>query len=78
MNYSKKQWPKFYSFDLEDAISLAKASMLDENTMYRADFHAADIAQYNPKHPSIKNVKALGKLYEQFSKKAIKLKRGIK
>ena len=51
----------FYSTDLQDALSLAHAS-IEEGPLIllgRADFHAADIAQYNKKHSAIKKLKKL-------------------
>lgn len=51
----------FYSTDLQDALSLAYASVEEGpyTLIERAAFHAADIAQYNKKHPAIKKLKKL-------------------
>lgn len=47
--------PKPYSTSLDDALSLADATLGEgpDTIVQRADFHATDIAQYDPAHPSI-------------------------
>jgi hypothetical protein len=52
---------KFYSRDLEDAISLAKCSMLEGPTtvIERAEFHIEDIRQYNPNNLFIQEILCL-------------------
>lgn len=75
-----KQKTEFYSLGLNDAISLAYASMEGGHTVIiqRADFHAADIARYDAKHPTIKTLKALKASAEKFETNYSKLMRGLK
>lgn len=60
----------FYSTDLQDALSLAYASIEEGplTLLERADFHAADIAQYNKKHKVIKRLKNLKLAALRYSK----------
>lgn len=68
---------EFYSYDLIDAISLAKIALHSQDLKHLSKtipFFCADISRYNPNHEILKKLKSVNKKVKEFLKEMRKIK----